>query len=101
MKATSGQSLCKSNAVYSDQPLSKEYTYIEPKGMQMRDKAAKHHIYSMPNCTINDFKVKSMQRSQSWVVEGFYDFDKRQGNLENGKQSEIMAIAVLLVAVDK
>jgi hypothetical protein len=69
--------------------------------MKMRDQAAKEHISSMPNCTPKDFKVESVKKDQSWVVEGHYDYDKRQGNLEDGKQSEIMAIAVLLIAVDK
>jgi hypothetical protein len=99
VKATSSKSLCKSPAQYSE---TKEYVYTEPPGgLKMRDQAAKDHISSMPNCTPKDFQVQEMKRDQSWVVEGFYDYDKRQGNLEDGKQSEIMAIAVLLVAVDK
>jgi hypothetical protein len=99
VQATSSKSLCQSPAQYSE---TKEYVYTEPPGgMKMRDQAAKDHISSMPNCTPKDFQVPDLKKDQSWVVTGHYDFDKRQGNLENGKQSDIMAIAVLLIAVDK
>jgi hypothetical protein len=66
--------------------------------MKMRDKTAKDHISAMPKCTPNDFKVKEVKKGQAWMVEGHYDYETRQGNLENGKQSEIMAIAVLMIA---
>jgi hypothetical protein len=99
VQASSSQYLCKSPAQYSE---TKEYIYTEPPGgMNMRDKAAREHISSMPNCTPKDFQVPSVKKDQSWVVTGHYDYDKRQGNLEGGKQSEIMAIAVMLIAVDK
>jgi len=98
VNATPSSALCKSPATYSG---SKEYVWNEPAGMKMRDKTAKDHISAMPNCTPQDFKVAEVKKGQSWVVEGHYDYDKRQGNLEDGKQSEIMAIAVLVIAVDK
>lgn len=94
LKATQSNSLCRMPAAYSEKP---EYVF---KGMDMGgEKTAKNHISSMPGCTPKDFKVQSMNKNQSWVVKGNYDYGKREGNLENGKQSEIMAIAVVLVAI--
>ena len=64
------------------------------------EKVAKDHISSMPGCEPKNFKVAEMKKDQSWIVKGDYDYGKHEGNLEHGKQSDIMAIAVVLVAVN-
>lgn len=63
-----------------------------------KDKVAKDHISSMHDCVPQDFKIKEMKKSQAWTTTGFYDFAKRTGDLEKGKQSEVMAISIVLVA---
>jgi len=93
IKAGPNEVLCKSNAAYSENP---KYVF---RGTNMgKDKVAKDHISSMHDCVAKDFKVKEVKKSQTWTTTGFYDFAKRNGNLEKGKQSEIMAISIVLVA---
>ncbi|KAF2669805.1 hypothetical protein BT63DRAFT_453988 [Microthyrium microscopicum] len=95
IKATTSGPFCSFDAKYSEKP---EYVF---RGMDMKgDKTAKDHISSMAGCsTPQDYKVPMMSKSQSWTIKGSYDYDKKEGNLEGGKQSEVMAIAILLVAV--
>lgn len=56
------------------------------------DKVATNHISSMKGCTSKDvgtgMELKKGQ-GQSWTVKGHYDYSKRDGNLEAGKQSEV------------
>jgi hypothetical protein len=86
---------CKSKAEYSTKP---EYVYADT-GMEMHgDKVAKDHISSMSGCGPSDLKIKQMQKGQSWVTKGTYDYKKRSPNLEHGSPSEVMAIAIVLVA---
>jgi hypothetical protein len=63
------------------------------------DKIATEHISNMPGCEPDKFSVKYMKRDQSWTVNGHYDYSLREGNLEKGKQTEIMAISMVVVAV--
>jgi hypothetical protein len=80
---------CNSTAQYAERP---EYVF---RGKQMgTDRVARDHISSMTHC---DLKIPYMRKDQQWQVIGKYDFDKREGNLENGKQSEIMAITMVLI----
>lgn len=58
------------------------------------DKVATNHISSMKGCTAKDIPVMELKKGQSWMVKGDYDFSKREGNLEAGKQSEVRASAV-------
>lgn len=65
-----------------------------------QDKIAKDHISNMPGCEPNSFQVKEMKRDQSWAIHGNYDYSVREGNLEKGKQADVMAISMVVVAVD-
>jgi len=73
-----------------------------PPGTVMHDRVAKNHISRMPGCAPSNFKVKEMKKNQNWEVTGYYDYSQKVGNMEGTplKQAEIMAIAVLLVAVE-
>jgi hypothetical protein len=65
---------------------------------------APRHISSMSIC-INGFQgqtmgVKKLASDQSWSVAAQYDYDKFMGNKNSrGKQDEIMAIALMYVAI--
>jgi hypothetical protein len=61
------------------------------------DAPAVLHISSVDRCRIN--AVKEMTKDQSWTVRGRYDYDARPGNIEEGKQGNVMAISIVLVAV--
>jgi hypothetical protein len=88
--------LCKSKAVYSDKP---QYVYRDT-GMAMHgDKVAKDHISNMAGCGPKDVQIPKMSKDQSWLTRGSYDYSKRAANLEAGSPSEVMAIAIVLVAV--
>jgi hypothetical protein len=94
--ASGANALCHSKAVYSDKP---EFVYRDT-GMAMHgDKVAKDHISSMSGCGPKDIAVPKMMKGQSWVTKGSYDYNKRTPDLEAGSPSEVMAIAIVLVAV--
>lgn len=67
--------------------------------MDKLEKTAKDHISSMPGCEPQEHKISQMTKDQAWTVRGVYDYTKREGNLEKGQPSDVMAIAILLVAV--
>jgi hypothetical protein len=96
IQATQGNALCKATAVYSSKP---EYVYRDT-GMAMHgDKVAKDHISEMAGCGANDIKIQKMSKDQTWYTKGVYDYNKRAANLEGGAPSEVMAIAIVIVAV--
>jgi hypothetical protein len=101
-----GQAFCTSKAGYAEKP-----EYISG-GHSMGGSAPKakeghahgvaaKHISSMTQCYMGDkLPIEKVQRGQSWYVQGRYDYSKFEGNKEaNGKQAEIMAIALMYVAV--
>jgi len=96
INVTGSQPLCKSKAVYADKP---EYVFRETSMAMHGDKVARDHISTMANCGPNDIRVPNMSRDQSWTTRGSYDYGKHSANLEGGAPSEIMAIAIVLVAV--
>jgi hypothetical protein len=91
-----GNALCKSQAVYSAKP---EYVYRERTMVMHGDKVARDHISTMPGCGPQNIQVPRLNKTQSWVAKGSYDYTKRAANLEAGSPSEVMAIAIVLVAV--
>lgn len=94
--ARPGQPLCQSVPQYSTKP---DYVYRDV-GMAMHgDVTARDHISEMKGCGPKDIQVPRMSRDQSWYTVGKYDYSKRKANLEGGEPSEVMAIAVILVAV--
>ncbi|KAF2666114.1 hypothetical protein BT63DRAFT_416527 [Microthyrium microscopicum] len=94
IQMTADKSLCKTQTQYAETP---EYIW---RGTDMgTDKVATKHISSMKGCTNADVGPVELKKGQSWMVQGNYDFAQHDGNLEGGKQSEIMAIAVVLIQV--
>lgn len=85
-------SVCTTNLNYGETPAFK-FTGT----MMGDDKPAEYHISSVDRCQIGE--VKDMKRGQSWIVKGRYDYDIRAGNIEEGKQGNVMAISIVLVAV--
>lgn len=58
------------------------------------------HVSSMKTCFFEENKVRKLDPSQKWKIQALYDYDKFPGNKnEAGKQEEIMAIAIMYVAV--
>jgi hypothetical protein len=92
ISAIPGQAMCKQEVKYGESPAFK-FTGTA----MVNDKPAVDHISSMGTCKVDS--AKEMKKTQSWVVDGHYDFDKAAGNIENGKQSNVMSIALVLVAV--
>jgi len=92
----SGSQLCRSTPVYSGKS---EYVFKDTTMAMHGDKISRDHISSMSGCGPKDVKIAQMTRSQTWITKGNYDYNKRAANIEGGKPSEIMAIAIVLVAV--
>jgi hypothetical protein len=92
------KTLCNSNAVYSKKP---EFVY-KMGGMAMGNGeiVAKDHISNMDGCGMQDMKVDRVEKSQAWAVTGHYDYTKHDPNQEKSGPSEVMAIAIVLVAVE-
>jgi hypothetical protein len=77
---------CVSTAKYSEKP---EYVF---KAANMGgDKVATNHISSMTGCEKNLVKTNRMETSknQTWSLKGNYDYSKKEGNLERGKQADV------------
>jgi len=96
INASGSNALCKSKAVYADKP---EYVYRETSMAMHGDKVARDHISTMANCGPDDIKVPTMSKDQSWTTRGYYDYAQHSANLEGGSPSEVMAIAIVVVAV--
>jgi hypothetical protein len=99
-----GQKFCNSAAAYAE---SKEYITF---GGQVRDAGpsgghshmdgvAKNHISSMTTCYTPNIPITHLKKDQVWTITAKYDYNKFQGNKENGKQQELMAIALMYVAI--
>jgi hypothetical protein len=101
-----GQKLCNSAAAYAE---SKEYITFGGKKEGMGDASAKahnhmdglatNHISSMTTCYTPNLPITHLKKDQTWQVTARYDYDKFQGNKEKGKQQELMAIALMYVAI--
>jgi len=90
------QPLCESDARYGEEPGFHNNETIRAK--MGREKTASSHISSMTECKL---AVPQLKKDQSWKVIGKYDYDRHDGNIHAGKQSEIMAISVMLVEVPR
>jgi len=88
--------LCESDARYGEEPGFHNNETIRAK--MGREKTASSHISSMTECKLG---VPQLKKDQSWKVIGKYDYDRHDGNTHAGKQSEIMAISVMLVEVPR
>ncbi|KAE9982716.1 hypothetical protein EG328_010709 [Venturia inaequalis] len=88
------KTLCRTTTKYAETP---EYIF---KGMSMGDdKTTEKHISSMDGCKPDEFTVKEMKKDQSWTINGNYDYGVHEGNIEKGKQMDIMATVVVMVQV--
>jgi hypothetical protein len=54
------------------------------------------HISGMTSCGGSTMGVKRIVKGQKWVIKGYYDYDKHAGMKEKGKQSNVMAIAIIM-----
>lgn len=66
------------------------------------ERVATNHISQMSTCYYDEVAAvgRKLDPSQTWVIDGRYDYDKFEGNLDHdGEQSDIMAIAIMYVAV--
>lgn len=58
---------------------------------------SKEHITKMGICFGKTIGVQRVEKGQKWTITGHYDFDKHAGMLENGKVSNVMGIAIMMV----
>jgi len=97
--------LCTSKASYGE---TKEYLTFGGKGgghggmagMNNGHDTPEAHISRMTACYIDRvLPVTHVKKGQQWYVEAHYDYNKFQGMKDKGYQSEVMAIALMYVAV--
>lgn len=65
---------------------------------------ATNHVSSMSTCYYDEVGPlgRKFDPSQSWLIEGNYDYGKFEGNLGGeGEQSDVMVIAIMYVAVPR
>jgi hypothetical protein len=55
------------------------------------------HITKMSTCFGDTISVKRVTKGQKWKITGYYDYDKHAGMKENGKQTNVMGIAIMMV----
>jgi hypothetical protein len=96
VKASPSNLVCNSVAKYGESP---EYIFKPAMDMPSDTKFAEKHISSMSSCYFEQLKVRKLEKSQSWAIDGAYDYDRFEGNTEGGKQQDVMAIAIMYVAV--
>jgi len=64
----------------------------EPGGMKQVE-----HITKMSLCFGDNIGVHQVKKGQKWTITGHYDYDQHAGMAENGKQSNVMGIAIMMV----
>jgi hypothetical protein len=94
-----GKPLCVSKAGYAETD-----EYIQRMNHAAGGKghaAVSKHISSMTACYLDQkLAVQTLSKDQSWYVEGLYDYAQHDGQKDaKGRQSEIMGIALMFVAV--
>jgi hypothetical protein len=55
------------------------------------------HISAMSMCGGSTMSIKRLEKGQKWVIKGYYDYDKHPGMKANGKQTNVMAIAMMMI----
>jgi hypothetical protein len=91
-----GKRVCNSEASYGDTP---EYVQKAPMG---HPNSATEHLSRMTACVDDKMAVKKLARGQTWKLRAEYDYDKNKGVLhENGKQGNVMGIAIMYVGLKK
>jgi len=91
-----GKLQCLSKAGYAE---SKEFIQTMAMG---KDKTIAKHISSMTTCYDDEvLPIPKLTKGTSWMVTGYYDYNAHAGQKDDkGKQSEIMAISLMFVAVN-
>lgn len=94
---TDGKVNCNSIAKYGEKP---EFIFKGPK-MAAASGMAESHISTMHACYLDEMPIRKLSAAQSWSIVGNYDYSKFPGDKnEKGKQSSVMAIAIMFVAVE-
>jgi hypothetical protein len=91
--------LCNSRAAYAE---NKQYISFGGNNGGMGSHMtglAMNHISSMTACYVPKLPITHLKRSQEWQITARYDYNKFAGNKDKGKQSTIMAIALMYVAI--
>jgi hypothetical protein len=96
ISAADDTEVCNSVAKYAE---SEEYVYTAPSRAMNDMHIAKNHISSMSQCWLGDMKISELKKTQSWILKGNYDYDKFEGNTEDGKQADVMVLGIMMVAV--
>jgi hypothetical protein len=83
----------------SSKKSSKKSIFGLNRSTQLRD--SKKHISEITFCGTSPEKpLGRMSKGDRWDIKGHYDYNKWDGMLRtNGKQSDVMAIAVMMVAI--
>jgi hypothetical protein len=95
-----GKAFCSCKAKYAEKP-----EYIQAPGSghgSGAHLAVIKHISSMSQCDVGlgNLPINKLEKSQSWFVEGKYDYSQFEGMKDpNGRQSEIMAISLMYIAI--
>lgn len=63
----------------------------------MGDVTKAKHIVAMSPCFGKTLGIPAIKKGQKWSITATYDYDKYPGMKENGKQSNVMAIAMMFV----
>jgi hypothetical protein len=61
------------------------------------DMTKAEHITAMSICSGKTMGVAKVQKGQKWKISGFYDYNKHGGMESNGKESNVMGIAIMMV----
>jgi hypothetical protein len=88
---------CDSVAKYGE---SSDYIFHATNASEMDSIVAEKHISSMSGCYNQIMPVKKLEKTQSWILKGNYDYSRFPGNTEkDGKQQDVMGLALMYVAV--
>jgi Stress up-regulated Nod 19 len=91
-----GKRVCNSDASYGTSP-----EFVSKMKMGNANSATEH-ISDMTSCVNEKMGITKLVKGQTWKLKAEYDYVKNKGNVhENGKQSNVMGIAIMWVKVKK
>jgi hypothetical protein len=92
-----GKRVCNSEASYGTSP-----EFISKSEGMAHKESATHHVSKMSLCVGDKFTDKKLVKGQKWRLRVEYDYAKDKGMTHtNGKQSNVMGIAIMYVRVKK
>jgi hypothetical protein len=83
--------------------IGKTLTHVEEEliGTNLQKRDGPHlnseHISAMSPCAGKTMGLDKVKKGQNWKITGYYDYDKYPGMVMNGKQSNVMGIALVMV----